>query len=126
MRIERGRPVIESDDHPVTVNRALHVGASLGNEDRTSDEQFRHGKVFADAWGTLQDHFGIVDLGDEVLVFRPDGEALLYMTPDQLELAVVVHGLQSIAQGADEEVARVDHILRAIDSARAAVPAAQP
>ena len=82
------------------------------------DQAAAWNKIANDAWEALHDGFSIVD--DEV--YRPQGEALLYMNPDQLELALVIHGCELLDQkppGADADVLAIDGLLKQIDHIKA-------
>ncbi len=119
MRSWHGRPIVESSDSPLTVDAALHESVGYWNEHMPDHLAFAWQKKAADAWGALQDGFSIIS--NEM--HNPDGDALLYIAPDELELALVAHGCELIDQkapNADSETVAIDGLLKQIDHIRQA------
>ena len=90
----------------------------MASEYMDEGEAFAWNKTAADAWGALGDGFMII--GREAL--NPDGEALLYMSADQLELALVASGVRHLRENGnvqDGEITALDETLRALDLAKA-------
>ena len=114
MRQYRNRPIIEAFDSPLIIDEALHNSVSYWNKHMGPDQALAWGKRAADAWGAIQDGFSVV--GDEV--HNPDGSALLYISPDELELTLVAYGCEAIdtrQQNANTKVVAIDGLLRQID-----------
>jgi len=119
MRSVNGRPLIESTDSPLVIDAALHHSVRFWHAQMPPEEAAAWQKTAADAWGALQDGFGIVY--DTAL--RPDGNALLYMHPEELELALVAYGcelLDSPTDATDDEIIAINGLLRQIDTIRPA------
>lgn len=71
-------------------------------------------KQAADAWGAVEDGFGIN--GDQV--FRPDGDAVLFVKPDDLALALVAYGCELIDKqdpNANAEIVAINGLLKETD-----------
>jgi hypothetical protein len=117
MRIINGRPLIEHQDYPAVVSEALHDSAGLSAEYLDEGQSFAWRKIAADGWGAIEDGFTII--GDEVL--NPRGEAQLYMSPDQLELALIASGYMRLKQNnylPDEKIYALDVALTELDRAK--------
>jgi hypothetical protein len=121
MENQRNRPVITSTDHPMTIFKALRRSTALLYREQSHDQAFWWEHVAHNSWETLGDEFGILD--EETLPLRPEGKrggALLHMSFDYLEYALVGYGAHLIENHGKKNVAeidRVDDILRAIDKA---------
>lgn len=120
MKSFNGRPIIEEQDHPQVVDRALHESIGYWHEHMPPDQANAWVKTAADAWGAVQDGFGLV--GDEML--EPEGEATLYVSPDQLELALVAYGCNLLDQNHVSnseigEIVAINGLLRGIDQIKA-------
>jgi hypothetical protein len=116
MKLFRGRPKLTAEDHPSTVYAALLGSIAIGNRELPENVADAWVKTAQDAYEAVQDGFGIVDAGREPL--NPEGEAVLYLSLDQLESALVNHGMQALAESDTDEVATVDSLLKSIDSLR--------
>ena len=117
MKNPNGWPVIEASDYPVTILRALHNSIASRELGLSDEEHMRWTKIVQDAESTLQDSFGIVDPDSDDEPINPNGEALIYVSPDDLGLSLVAYGSllpESEEESAHEELLRVDHILNAI------------
>jgi hypothetical protein len=123
MREYKNRPIIEATDSPLIINEALHDSVSYWNKHMDPGQASAWRKKAADAWGAVEDGFSIV--GDEVQ--DPEGDALLYVSADELELALVAYGCKLIdaePPNADAQVVAIDGLLKQIDAIKSAQPAA--
>lgn len=114
MKQFKNRPVITTHDHPEVIAEALRESIPWYN---------RHLPGQADAWiKTACDSYETVEndfllLNPELAATVPeDKESIVYMSPDQLELALVIHGVKHVADAA--EVHKVDELLASIDELR--------
>lgn len=118
MKSFAGRPVIEASDSPLLVDDVLHKSAHYWRSYRP-EAQTSWSKTASDAWGAVQTGFGII--GGEM--YRPDGEARLYVDPDMLEYALVAYGCERIDQegleSVHEEIVAIDGLLQGIDAVKA-------
>ena len=109
MQTWKGRPELTIQDYPQTVYRALLGSVAIYNRTEGEEKAFNWVKTSADAREGLQDAFGMVDPLHSNETFRPDGKALLYMTIDQLETALVMYGSRLHSPGAEQlEFAELD------------------
>ncbi len=115
MEIHRGRPVIQSADHPLIIIEALRETGQAWQDNRPPAEVFQWvGYGNANAWGSIEDIFNII--GDEV--FRPHSETVIYMSLDQLEFTLVAYGYQLLDQGEEinkDKILKIDELLSKID-----------
>lgn len=76
-------------------------------------------KTASDAWGAVQSGFGIV--GGEM--YRPNGEAPLFVDPDMLEYALIAYGCEQIdkngIEAVQEEIVAINGLLQGIDAVKA-------
>lgn len=116
MKPSRNGLVITKEDHPQVVVAALRESIPYYNRN-LPDQADAWVKAACDAHEAVEDAFGLrfPDLSSGAL---PDKESIIYMTPDQLELALVIHGVHHITQAA--EVQKVDKLLASIDQIKAA------
>lgn len=121
MELVGGRPLIQSEDFPQTIVRALRYSAWAGYEDMSSNwprwDWSTLDHIAHNEWERIEDGFAIV--GDEM--YRPDGEQLVYLSPDHLEFALVAYGCKLLSNPdarTDREIAQIDTILHHIDRAR--------
>lgn len=119
MEIWKGRPEITPSDHPVTVYKALLRSITLINAEQPADISRQWRKVAQDSWDTIRDGFGFIHPDQEL--WRPNGSArLVGMSVDDLEYILVGYGVRLIDENPEQyndEITRVDDILRAIDKA---------
>jgi hypothetical protein len=118
MELNESRPVIHSPDHPMTVYRSLLGSHVLWCREQSGAVADGWNKKAADARDTLQDGFGITSPGSQPL--RPNGKAELHLCVDELEYALVGHGVGLIDDDPKEhadEIAAVDAVLKSIDKA---------
>lgn len=115
MKSFRGRPVITDQDHPATVYAALHESIPYWHKE-LPDEATTWVKTANDSWETLADEFR-VDLPPELRGAYGNREAVLYMSPDQLELALVAYGVHHITN--QQEVGKINQLLTNLDGFRA-------
>jgi hypothetical protein len=112
METVKGRPVITKEDDPRTIYDALRVSIRYGNSGQLPTDGRVWIKQAQDASEALGDgfmlHYGL----DEVE--SSDAHVTLYMSPDQLEYALVCHGLEQLDRG--ESVQAVDAALLAVDA----------
>src|SRR4051812_45276896 len=111
MKQHKHRPVITKEDHPGVVVRALRESIPYYNQVLPKHAQ-AWGKTACDAYEAVQDAFRLDDTGvtDTTL---PDSETIIYMSADQLELALVAYGVKRIHEVA--EIQKVDQLLVSID-----------
>src|SRR5437868_245619 len=114
-----GFPVIEPSDYPDTVYRALRESVGFWREHMPESEAWQWQHTAHNSWETLVDDHGLMiedpKLREELARHR-DSE--LYMTPDQLELALVAYGCNILDHKTEEpagEVDRINALLRGID-----------
>ena len=125
METIKGRPVIKNQDHPLTIERALQQSFAYWGEHMPPEEARRWAKIASDATDTLKGHFSLVDEDLEIPhgeVLNPEGKATLYLTPDELELALVAYGynlLEKSGEHIPEELVKVDFLLKEIDEIKA-------
>lgn len=114
MHLEGKFPKITPEDHPTTIFAALMASPALYGQEMP-DHAAALTKTAQDAYGALQDGFGIVDTDSDPL--NPEGSALLYLSPDHLAYALVGYGVLALEGAYDTaEVANVDALLRKIDT----------
>lgn len=114
MKIERGRPVITREDYPKVVFDAL-IGSIAFYNANMPNESSAWCKTAQDSYETLQDAFGVSHDGADA-DWPERGDAMLFMTPSQLELALVNYGCLQIEAGdTPESIAHVDALLHKLD-----------
>jgi hypothetical protein len=115
MEIDRGWPVIQPTDHPITIYNALRDNNQAWRDNRNPIESEAWiAKTRLDASETVSDGFAIV--GDEM--WRPDGYARIYVRPEQLEFSLVAHGCQLLEENTSanqQEVEKIDYLLSEVD-----------
>jgi hypothetical protein len=115
MEIDRGWPVIQPADHPITIYNALRDNNQSWRDNRNPIESEAWiAKTRLDASETVSDGFAIV--GEEV--WRPDGCARIYVRPEQLEFSLVAHGCRLLEEGTpanQQEVEKIDSLLAEVD-----------
>lgn len=117
MQSYRNRPLIEASDSPQVIDNALHESVGFWHANMPSHEAQVWEKVAADAWGAIEDGFSIV--GDNI--FNPDGEAQLYLSNEELELALVAYGCELLDKDtelANDEVVAINGLLKQFDKFR--------
>jgi len=114
MKVERGRPIITSEDYPKIVYDALLESIPYHNANSPRERALAWCKTAQDSYETVHDAFG-VGYGDPIEDWPSRGDAMLYMTLDQLELALVNYGCEKIEEKVDDEVTKVNYLLCAID-----------
>ena len=112
MKVERGRPVIEREDHLRVVFDALIGSIAFYNANMEPDVASWWCKTAQDSYETLNSAFGVSHDGIDT-DWPERGDATLYMTLDQLELALVNYGYESKD---DDIVTSINSLLCAIDS----------
>ena len=117
MKVERGRPVIEREDHLRVVFDALIGSIAFYNANMEPDVASWWCKTAQDSYETLQSALGVSHDGIDT-DWPERGDATLYMSLDQLELALVSHGCVQIDNGDSQDVAMVDTLLHKIDDAK--------
>lgn len=118
MKSAAGRPVIEAGDFPRIIDNALHASPLYWHENKSVEEARHWQKTAADAWGALGDGFGII--GEDM--FRPEGQATLFVAPDDLQLALVAYGCDRLDEGGpgvSTEVMALDGLLKSLDQLKA-------
>jgi hypothetical protein len=119
METWKGRPIITASDHPVTVYKALLRSVALGQNELSIEKSAEWTKIAQDSWDTIRDGFGFIH-PDQPELWKPNGEARLYMSMDDLEYTLVGYGVRMLdedpAKWADE-IKRTDAVLVAIDKA---------
>lgn len=116
MEVWRGRPVITGKDHPITVYKALLRSVALANHELSDEHSALWRKTAQDSWETLRDGFGFIHPDQEL--WRPNGEARLYMSMDDLEYVMVGYGTRMLDEDPNkynDEIDRVNEVLIAID-----------
>ena len=111
MKEFKGRPVITEADHPLTVYRALHASIPYANAGNVHLDPYDWVKRAQDAYGAVGDAFYGVAYDQEAS--NETAETVIFMSPDQLETALVCYGLEE--GRTNEEVRRVDELLTSID-----------
>ena len=120
MEARKGRPEITPGDHPMTVYNALLASHALWYAEQGEAVGFAWTKTAQDARGALRDGFSIIN--PEKGPLSLDRKALLFMSPDELEYALVGYGCELIDsdKGSNAaEISYVDELLRSIDKIRA-------
>lgn len=120
MEVLRGRPIITSNDHPLTVYKAIRNSVGYLHETNAPFHLLHRAQ---NAYETLQDDFGII--GDEL--HRPEGISTLWdMDNDSLELALVAYGCRLLDEQQDTqpndavpELVAIDGLLKEIDHLKA-------
>jgi hypothetical protein len=120
MEIANGRPEITPTDHPVTVYKALRYSTTLWYREQSHDRAFWWEHIAHNSWEAIRDEFGILDEEKPPLI--PEGKrgkALLHMSFDYLEYALVGYGVHLIEseKRSVADIDKVDDVLRAIDKA---------
>lgn len=118
MKSASGRPVIEGGDFPRVIDDALHASPRYWAENMPEEEAQHWRKTAADAWGALDGGFGII--GEHM--FRPEGQATLFVAPDDLQLALVAYGCERLDEGGPgvgTEVMALNGLLRSLDQLKA-------
>src|SRR5579872_1097244 len=103
MKNLNGFPVIEPQDHPEVVDRALRDSLGYWRAHMDEDRAHRWMHTAMNSWETLHDDHGLgiddLDLRKEISRHR---DSPLYMQPDELELALVVYGCDILDKKIDE------------------------
>lgn len=118
MRSFKGRPVIEGNDSPMLVEDALRASTGYWYSNQPEELADAWQKTAADARGALEDGFRIVD----ERMLQPNGEATLFVNPDDLELALIAYGSERIEarpHDIDTEIAAINGLLHSIDQLKA-------
>lgn len=115
MKLVQNRPLIEADDHPLTIFHAFREHnwfESLYDGDKSHLEHGSH-----NAWETIEDGFEVDRF--EGTLYKPDGQTLILdFGVDYLEFALVYYGCRLLSDGADganSEIVQIDQLLRKID-----------
>jgi hypothetical protein len=115
VKLIKNRPLIEADDHPLTIILAFREHNwfdSLCDGDKSHLEHRSH-----NAWETIEDGFAVDRF--EGTLYRPDGQALILdFGVDYLEFALVYYGCRLLSEDADgtsSEITQIDQLLRKID-----------
>ncbi len=123
MKIERGRPHIDKDDHPTTIYRALGQSMDAWDEEYTEDQANWWSHIAQNERESLRDAFCFL-YPNEKEIWKPEGEYTLLMSMDQLEYALVSYASYLLEKddplNADETkalLADTDEILQSIDKA---------
>lgn len=117
MKAFKGRPVIEGSDSPQLVDHALRASLKYWDGYKP-DQSSAWRKTAADAWGAVQDGFSIV--GDQI--YRPEGSATLFLSPDDLELALIAYGCEQIdarAPNVEADIVAINGLLKGIEQLKA-------
>lgn len=116
MKLDKRQIIIEPGDSPLVIDEALQSSFSLLSAYlRSEDDSRRWFHKARNAQETLGDGFSII--GDTM--YKSDGEARLFLAPNDLEFVLVAYGcelLESPTLVTDDTIVAINGLLASIDS----------
>jgi hypothetical protein len=119
MEIVEGRPAITREDDPQLIQDAFWASIKYAHRGKLRTDGPTWVKQVQDAVEAIYDSRICEEVPPDVTL-PPQRPTILYMSTDQLETALVCHGLEQLAAGDEGKVARINACLRSIDAVRAA------